>query len=268
MLRLRYCCCLLRLGVIPGRLRSRRQELRSGFPDDASVLLPDAGRLADAPHNKDRVLCTSGRSFGTTSVAGFGDAFGRRIGCCGWVVIPGRLRSRRQELRSGFPDDASVLLPDAGRLADAPHNKDRVLCTSGRSFGTTSVAGFGDAFGRRIECCGCAIVVVCCGWVSYPDGYVHAGRSCGAAFPMMRPCCSLTQGGSQTHHMQTHHMIRIECCVHLVGRSGRRPLLDSGMRSGEGSSAAVALLLLSAAVGCHTRTATFTQAGVAERLSR
>ena len=177
VLRLRYCCCLLRLGVIPGRLRSRRQELRSGFPDDASVLLPDAGRLADAPHNKDRVLCTSGRSFGTTSVAGFGDAFGRRIGCCGWV--------------------------------------------------------------------------------SYPDGYVHAGRSCGAAFPMMRPCCSLTQGGSQTHHI-----IRIECCVHLVGRSGRRPLLDSGMRSGEGSSAAVALLLLSAAVGCHTRTATFTQAGV------
>jgi nicotinate-nucleotide--dimethylbenzimidazole phosphoribosyltransferase len=44
-----------------------------------------------------------------------------------------------------------------------------------------------------------------------------------------------------------------------------RPLLDLGMRLGEGSGAAVAVLILRAALACHTGMATFTQAQVSEK---
>jgi len=43
------------------------------------------------------------------------------------------------------------------------------------------------------------------------------------------------------------------------------PLLDLGMRLGEGSGAAVAVPVLRAALACHTGMATFTQAGVANK---
>jgi nicotinate-nucleotide--dimethylbenzimidazole phosphoribosyltransferase len=46
---------------------------------------------------------------------------------------------------------------------------------------------------------------------------------------------------------------------------GLRPLLDLGMRLGEASGAAVAVLLLRAALACHLGMATFAQAGVAEK---
>jgi len=51
----------------------------------------------------------------------------------------------------------------------------------------------------------------------------------------------------------------------LLAELGLRPLLDLGMRLGEGSGAAVAVLLLRAALACHTGMATFAQAGVAEK---
>ena len=44
-----------------------------------------------------------------------------------------------------------------------------------------------------------------------------------------------------------------------------RPLLDLGMRLGEGSAAAVAVSLLRSACELHNGMATFTQAGVTER---
>jgi len=43
------------------------------------------------------------------------------------------------------------------------------------------------------------------------------------------------------------------------------PLLDLGMRLGEASGAAVAILVLRAALACHTGMATFGEAGVSER---
>ncbi len=51
----------------------------------------------------------------------------------------------------------------------------------------------------------------------------------------------------------------------LLEALGGTPLLELGMRLGEGSGAAVALLLARAAVACHTGMATFAQAGVADR---
>ena len=48
----------------------------------------------------------------------------------------------------------------------------------------------------------------------------------------------------------------------LLDIIGKRPLLDLGMRLGEGTGAALALGLLRAAVACHTDMATFDQARV------
>lgn len=49
----------------------------------------------------------------------------------------------------------------------------------------------------------------------------------------------------------------------VLERLGKAPLLDLGMRLGEGSGAALAMGIIKAAVACHRDMATFTQAGVA-----
>lgn len=48
----------------------------------------------------------------------------------------------------------------------------------------------------------------------------------------------------------------------LIAKLGQEPLLDLGMRLGEGSGAALAVSLLRAAATCHSGMATFGQAGV------
>jgi nicotinate-nucleotide--dimethylbenzimidazole phosphoribosyltransferase len=61
---------------------------------------------------------------------------------------------------------------------------------------------------------------------------------------------------------------------HVSAESGHRflleelhlnPLLDLGMRLGEGSGAAVAVLVLRAALACHTGMATFAEAHVSDK---
>jgi nicotinate-nucleotide--dimethylbenzimidazole phosphoribosyltransferase len=52
----------------------------------------------------------------------------------------------------------------------------------------------------------------------------------------------------------------------LLDELGLKPLLDLGMRLGEASGAAVAALILRAALACHTGMASFTEAGVSEKL--
>jgi len=49
----------------------------------------------------------------------------------------------------------------------------------------------------------------------------------------------------------------------LLGELGLEPLLDLGMRLGEATGAAAAILLVRVALACHTGMATFAQAGVA-----
>ena len=51
----------------------------------------------------------------------------------------------------------------------------------------------------------------------------------------------------------------------LLDRLGKAPLLDLGLRLGEGSGAALALGLLRGAVACHVGMATFAQAGVSDK---
>jgi nicotinate-nucleotide--dimethylbenzimidazole phosphoribosyltransferase len=51
----------------------------------------------------------------------------------------------------------------------------------------------------------------------------------------------------------------------VLQRLGKKPLLDLGLRLGEGSGAALSAGLIKAALACHTGMATFEQAQVAER---
>jgi nicotinate-nucleotide--dimethylbenzimidazole phosphoribosyltransferase len=50
----------------------------------------------------------------------------------------------------------------------------------------------------------------------------------------------------------------------LLDAMGKAPVLDLGLRLGEGSGAATALLVLRAAIACHTGMATFADAGVSK----
>ncbi len=52
----------------------------------------------------------------------------------------------------------------------------------------------------------------------------------------------------------------------LLDELGLVPLLDLGMRLGEASGAAVAMLILRAALACHTGMATFAEAGVSDKI--
>src|SRR5271165_5641086 len=51
----------------------------------------------------------------------------------------------------------------------------------------------------------------------------------------------------------------------MIAELGQRPLLDLDMRLGEASGATLAILLLRAALACHTGMATFAEAGVRDR---
>ncbi|MDJ0630940.1 MAG: nicotinate-nucleotide--dimethylbenzimidazole phosphoribosyltransferase [Rhodobacter sp.] len=51
----------------------------------------------------------------------------------------------------------------------------------------------------------------------------------------------------------------------LLNRLGKVPLLDLGLRLGEGSGAALAIGVLKGAVACHSGMATFAEAGVSDR---
>ena len=66
-------------------------------------------------------------------------------------------------------------------------------------------------------------------------------------------------------HCQVAHVSAEPGHRRLLQHLGKRPLLDLDMRLGEASGAVLALMLLKAAVACHTGMATFSQADVSER---
>ncbi len=70
--------------------------------------------------------------------------------------------------------------------------------------------------------------------------------------------------GSIAHCMAAHRSAE-PAHGRALDRIGLKPLLDLGMRLGEGSGAALAVGVVKAAVACHTGMATFAQAGVPEK---
>jgi nicotinate-nucleotide--dimethylbenzimidazole phosphoribosyltransferase len=51
----------------------------------------------------------------------------------------------------------------------------------------------------------------------------------------------------------------------LLAHLGKQPLLDLGLRLGEGSGAALAIQIVTAALACHDGMATFGEAGVSDK---
>ena len=66
-------------------------------------------------------------------------------------------------------------------------------------------------------------------------------------------------------HAQTAHVSAEAGHRMLLAELGLRPLLDLDMRLGEASGAAAAVLILRAALACHTGMATFAEAGVSDK---
>jgi nicotinate-nucleotide--dimethylbenzimidazole phosphoribosyltransferase len=87
------------------------------------------------------------------------------------------------------------------------------------------------------------------------DGFV-----CTAAVAPLAKLRADTLAHAQAGHVSAEAAHRM-----LLAELGLAPLLDLGMRLGEASGAAVALLILRAALACHTGMATFAQAGVSDK---
>jgi nicotinate-nucleotide--dimethylbenzimidazole phosphoribosyltransferase len=69
--------------------------------------------------------------------------------------------------------------------------------------------------------------------------------------------------GSALDHCLAGHVSAERAHREALKRLGKQPLLDLGMRLGEGSGAALAVGIVKAAVACHNGMATFAEAGVA-----
>jgi nicotinate-nucleotide--dimethylbenzimidazole phosphoribosyltransferase len=87
------------------------------------------------------------------------------------------------------------------------------------------------------------------------DGFV-----CTAA---VAPLAKLRPGALD--HTQAAHVSAEAAHRALLEKLELKPLLDLGMRLGEGSGAALAVSILRAALACHTGMATFAEAGVANK---
>jgi nicotinate-nucleotide--dimethylbenzimidazole phosphoribosyltransferase len=84
------------------------------------------------------------------------------------------------------------------------------------------------------------------------DGFVTTA----AVLPLAR----LAEG--TLDHCRAGHVSAESGHGELLRELGLAPLLDLNMRLGEASGAGVAILLLRAALACHTGMATFAEAGV------
>lgn len=72
-------------------------------------------------------------------------------------------------------------------------------------------------------------------------------------------------GEGAADHVMLSHLSAEGGFAEVARRMGNRPLLDLGMRLGEGSGAALAAAVVKGAVATHAGMATFGQAGVAEK---
>ena len=66
-------------------------------------------------------------------------------------------------------------------------------------------------------------------------------------------------------HCVAGHVSAEQAHAQVLKRLGKTPLIDLGMRLGEGTGAALAVGILKAAVACHNGMATFEEAGVAAK---
>lgn len=84
------------------------------------------------------------------------------------------------------------------------------------------------------------------------DGFI-----CTAAAAVLERCASGALDHTVAGHVSAEAAHRV-----LLGHLGKDPLLDLGLRLGEGSGAALAIGILKGALACHSGMSTFAEAGV------
>ena len=146
--------------------------------------------------------------------------------------------------------------PGTGVGAEALTNKIRVVRDAVASHGPRLKDGFDVlcCFGGR-EIAAIAGAVLAARFARVPvilDGYV----CCAAAAVLF------AVEKSALDHCVVGHVSAEPGHRHLLEALGQRPLLDLDMRLGEGSGAALALMIVQAAITCHAGMATFDEAGV------
>ncbi|MCP1199797.1 nicotinate-nucleotide--dimethylbenzimidazole phosphoribosyltransferase [Notoacmeibacter sp. MSK16QG-6] len=185
------------------------------------------------PQNAD-LICVGEMGIGNTTAAA-GVAYGLFEGSAedwagrGTGVDDAGLQRKIDVLNEGYEANRDLLHSSLGAL---------------RAFGGRELAAmFGAALACRIK--GIALVV---------DGYVSTAA--------VAPLFAMNPHGLD--HAVFAHQSAEQAHRRLVARFGQTPLLDLGMRLGEASGAAVAILILRAAVETHNGMATFAEAGVSE----
>jgi nicotinate-nucleotide--dimethylbenzimidazole phosphoribosyltransferase len=88
------------------------------------------------------------------------------------------------------------------------------------------------------------------------DGYI----ACSAAAVLQ------SQAPNSIDHCLAAHVSAEAAHADVLKRLGKEPLLDLGMRLGEGSGAALAAGVVQAALACHADMATFAEANVADKI--
>ena len=156
-----------------------------------------------------------------------------------------------------FAGDAAAWVgPGAGVVGDAFANKVRVVRDAVLFHGEDLSDGLEvlrHVGGREIAAIAGAIIAARHAKVPVIlDGYV-----CCAAAAALHAVAA-----SSLDHCIVGHVSAEPGHRKLLPVIGQRPLLDLDMRLGEGSGAALALMIVQGAVACHTRMATFDEAGV------
>lgn len=145
--------------------------------------------------------------------------------------------------------------PGTGAAGDVLTAKLRVVAEGlARHKDAATVAQILSAYGGREQAaiCGAIRQARASGIPVILDGFI-----CTAAAAVL-----LRDDNSALDHCLIGHESAEPGHRRLVAEIGRQPILSLGMRLGEGSGAAVALMVLRAALECHNGMATFAEAGI------
>jgi nicotinate-nucleotide--dimethylbenzimidazole phosphoribosyltransferase len=219
---------------------------------DLALDLP-TGDIASEPA-MDEKSCVATMAFGMEAIAGGIDLLGlgemgignTTIAAAIYAALYGGDHSRFVGRGTGLDDAGMVRKAEVVEMALATHagHLDDPLEVLRRLGGREIAAMAGAILAARLQ----RVPVVL-------DGYVVTAAA--AVLHALDP--------SALDHCIAGHVSAEGAHREVLERLGKKPLLDLGMRLGEGTGAALAMGLIKAAAACHRDMATFSTAGVSNR---
>ena len=219
---------------------------------DLALDLP-TGDIAAEPA-MDEKSCVATMAFGMEAIAGGIDLLGlgemgignTTIAAAIYAALYGGDHSRFVGRGTGLDDAGMVRKAEVVEMALATHagHLDDPLEVLRRLGGREIAAMAGAILAARLQ----RVPVVL-------DGYVVTAAA--AVLHALDP--------SALDHCIAGHVSAEGAHREVLERLGKKPLLDLGMRLGEGTGAALAMGLIKAAAACHRDMATFSTAGVSNR---